>query len=54
MIRAHRDRHRRIFWLLALLLPALLAAALLARPGRPLLERPPAGIAGFREPGGGP
>ena len=52
MIRAHRDRHRRIFWLLAVLLPALLVAAILARPGRPTLDRPPTGVEGFREPGG--
>jgi hypothetical protein len=52
MIRSHRDRHRRIFWLLAVLLPALLAAAILARPRPPVLDRPVPGIEGFREPGG--
>jgi hypothetical protein len=54
MIRAHRDRHRRIFLLLALLLPALLVAALLARPDRPTIEAPIRGVEGFREtPGAG-
>ena len=44
MIRAHRDRHRRIFLLLALLLPLLLAAALLLRPAPALLEAPIEGL----------
>jgi hypothetical protein len=44
VIRAHRDRHRRIFLLLALLLPLLLAAALLLRPAPALLEAPILGL----------
>lgn len=44
MIRAHRNRHRRLWIALALLLPALLIAALLARPARPEIERPIEGL----------
>jgi len=52
MIRAHRERHRRIFLLLAILLPALLVAALLVRPDRQTLAAPLAGVEGFRESSG--
>lgn len=44
MIRSHRDRHRRIFVLLALLLPLLLGAALLLRPEPARLEAPIPGL----------
>jgi hypothetical protein len=44
VIRSHRDRHRRIFLLLALLLPLLLAAALLLRPAPALLDSPIEGL----------
>ncbi|GMU65056.1 MAG: hypothetical protein AMXMBFR36_13300 [Acidobacteriota bacterium] len=49
MIRAHRDRHRRLWIALALLLPALLAAALLSRPDAPELDRAIDGIAPLAE-----
>lgn len=44
MIRAHRDRHRRLWIALALLLPALLVAALLARSDAPELDGPIEGL----------
>ncbi|QQR75967.1 MAG: hypothetical protein IPJ17_10480 [Holophagales bacterium] len=53
MIRAHRDRHRRLFLLLALLLPVLLLAALRARPARPELDRPLAELPSSVEMEGG-
>jgi hypothetical protein len=52
MIRAHRDRHRRLWITLAILLPALLVAALLARPEVPELERPIEGVAPLAEGAG--
>jgi hypothetical protein len=49
MIRAHRDRHRRIVWLMLLAVAALLAAALALRPEPPLLDAPIPGLEGFRD-----
>jgi hypothetical protein len=52
VIRAHRRRHRVIWWALAALLPLLLAAALRARreiPRQPL----PAALAGGTTPDSG-
>lgn len=49
MIRAHRDRHRRLWIALALLLPALLAVALLSRPDAPELDRAIDGIVPLAE-----
>lgn len=46
MIRAHRDRHRRFWLALAILLPAFLVAALLARPEVPELGAPIEGVEG--------
>ncbi len=50
MIRAHRDRHRRLFLLLLVILPLLLIAALRARPGPVRLERAIDGIPSAMEP----
>jgi hypothetical protein len=51
VIRAHRRRHF-WFWLaLAVLAPALLVAAILARPDAPQNERLPAGATTFSEAG---
>lgn len=54
MIRSHRARHRWIWLGLGLLLPALLAAALLARPGQPVNESLPEGVRTFTDSGGSP
>lgn len=52
MIRSHRDRHRRLWLALAILLPALLIAALLARPEGAEIERPIEGVAPLTEGAG--
>lgn len=49
MIRAHRERHRRLWLALAILLPALLIAALLARPEVPDIDRAIDGVAPLAE-----
>ena len=49
MIRSHRDRHRRFCIALAILLPALLIAALLARPEVPEIDRAIEGVAPLAE-----
>ena len=54
MIRAHRTRHRWIWLGLGLVLPALLAAALLARAGRPVNESLPEGVPSFSETAASP
>lgn len=54
MIRAHRDRHRRLFFLLLALLPLLLIAALRGRPEPAHLERAIDGIPSALEPEGSP
>lgn len=49
MIRGHRERHRRLWLALAILLPALLVAALLSRPEVPELGAPIEGVAPLAE-----
>jgi len=50
VIRAHRVRHLRIWLALAILLPALLVAALLARAASPSNDALPKGAPTFSEP----
>lgn len=51
MILSHRRRHGRIFLALAILLPMLLLAAVLARPARVFLEGRIEGVPDLRDPG---
>jgi hypothetical protein len=50
MIAAHRRRHRRIFGVLAVVLPLLLLLALRARPRWPLLRASPAEVGESMDP----